>query len=128
MGDVTESKADCMVEYAQSHQNNESKIKENTIVTDDTSSEFPILPIVMRSAARTIGLDLVSVQPMDYTSEKELERIKNEVKQENRDRKVDSLIEGKEFEEMKVEEHSDYKGPTGKLFYLEYQYGTTQSI
>jgi hypothetical protein len=123
---VTGSKANWMSEYAQSQQ--ESKIEENTLVTEDTT--FPsIFPIAMRMAAQTIGQDLVSVQPMGFNSEEELERIKNEVKQENRDRKIDSLVEGDDFEEMKVEEHPDYKtGPKPQLFYLDFQYGGTQSI
>lgn len=123
---VTGSKASWMAEYAQSQQ--ESKIEENTLVTEDTT--FPsIFPIAMRMAAQTIGQDLVSVQPMGFNSEEELERIKNEVKQENRDRKIDSLVEGDDFEEMKVEEHPDYKtGPKPQLFYLDFQYGGTQSI
>jgi hypothetical protein len=134
---VTGSKANWMAEYAQLHQNKESKrderidsILENTLATEHTSMEFPsFLPIAMRVASKTIGQDIVSVKPMDFNSEEELERIKNEVKQENRDRKIDSLVEGGDFEEMNVEEHPDYKsGPTGKLFYLDYQYGGTQSI
>jgi hypothetical protein len=80
----------------------------------------------MRVAARTIGQDLVSVKPMESINHEEMDRIKNEVKAENRERKIDALTENKDFEEMKVEEHPDYKipGPTGKLFYLDFQYGT----
>jgi hypothetical protein len=39
-------------------------------------------------------------------------------------------VEDKEFEEMKVEDHPDYikpKGPLGQLFYLDFQYGGTES-
>ena len=113
---VTGSKSNWMAEYAQYHQDKESKIEENTLATENGS--FPsMLPIAMRVASQTIGQNLVSVQPMEFTNEEELERIKNEVKQENRDRKIDSLVEGGQFEEMKVEEHPDYKtGPKPQLF------------
>jgi hypothetical protein len=91
-----------------------------------SSSEFPSLfPIVRRVAAKTIGLDLVNVQPISGNSREELERIKGEVTQENRDRAIDSLLEGGEFTPMKVEEHPDYNsGPKGQLFYLDYKYNS----
>jgi len=37
-----------------------------------------------------------------------IEKIKNEVIQENRDRSIDSILEGKEYQPMKVEDHPDY--------------------
>ena len=57
------------------------------------------------------------------TSEEEMERIKNEVKAENRDRIIESLIEDKEYKEMDITEHPDYKGPVGTLFHLDFKYG-----
>lgn len=112
---ITGSKADWMAEYANKQI---ETLQENTLASDDT--------IAMRVAARTIGQDLVSVKPMESINHEEMDRIKNEVKAENRERKIDALTENKDFEEMKVEEHPDYKipGPTGKLFYLDFQYGT----
>jgi hypothetical protein len=121
---ITGSKADWMAEYANKQI---ETLQENTLASDDTTSDFPsLLPIAMRVAARTIGQDLVSVKPMESINHEEMDRIKNEVKAENRERKIDALTENKDFEEMKVEEHPDYKipGPTGKLFYLDFQYGT----
>jgi hypothetical protein len=111
---VTGSKANWLAQYAQCHQDVES-----------------LLPIAMRVASKTIGHDLVTVQPLESINHQEMDRIKNEVKAENRERKIDALTENKEFEEMKVEDHPDYKisGPSGQLFYLDYQYGTgTSSI
>ena len=122
---VTGSKADWLSQYAQMQSNNESKIEENTLASDTT--EFPsLLPIAMQVASKTVGLDLVSVQPLANPggmSQEEVDRINNEVKKENRDGKIDSLIEGKDFKEIKPEEHPDWKpGPVGSLMYMDFKY------
>ena len=122
---VTGSKADWLSQYAQMISNNES-IEGNTL-TSDTTTEFPsLLPMAMKVASKTIGMDLVNVKPLSSPgmSQEEVDRINNEVKKENRDGKIDSLIEGKDFKEMKPEEHPDWKiGPTGQLFYMDFKYG-----
>ena len=122
---VTGSKADWLSQYAQMISNNES-IEENTL-TSDTTTEFPsLLPIAMKVASKTIGMDLVNIKPLASPgmSQKEVDRINNEVKKENRDSKIDALIEGKEYKEMNPEEHPDWKtGPTGQLFYMDFKYG-----
>lgn len=91
------------------------------------SDEFnSILPIVQRGAAQTIGNDLVTVAPIGGASYKEIERIQNEIKNENRDRKINSILEGGPYVEMKPEDHPEWgKGlPTGKLFYMDYKYNS----
>ena len=105
---------------------NQSKqiLEENTLASEESTS---ILPISMKAAAKTIGFDLVSVQPLASPgmSQEEVDRINNEVKKENRDGKIDALIEGKDFKEIKPEEHPDWRpGPTGHLFYMDFKYGT----
>ena len=123
---MTGSKADWMSEYAEMHSKNE------TTLSNTTTEDFPtLLPIAMKVSAQTIGTDLVSVAPIGggNTSDK-LKEIREDVKIENRDRKIESIVEDKEFEEMKVEDHPDYikpKGPSGQLFYLDFQYGGTES-
>jgi len=68
-----------------------------------------LLPIAMKVAAQTIGKDLVSVQPMKSgISQEKMDQIMSEVKSENRERKIDSIVEGDEYQEMKVEEHPEY--------------------
>jgi hypothetical protein len=123
---VTGSKADWLSQYAQIQSNNES-IEENTLASD-TTTEFPsLLPIAMQVASKTIGMDLVNIKPLagPGMSQEEVDRINNEVKKENRDSKIDALIEGKEYKEMNPEEHPDWKtGPTGKLFYMDFKYGS----
>lgn len=60
-----------------------------------------LLPIAMKIP--TIGMDLVSVQPLPNPgiSNEKLEEIKREVKRENRNRKIDSIVTGEKNEEMK---------------------------
>lgn len=113
-----------------SHWGNLSQLAENQsnhILEENTiaSEQFPsLLPIARKIAAQTIG----------GMSKEERERIESEVKSQNRDGKIDALIEGKEYTEKKVEEHPDYKSgtdlvpvqplssPLGQLFYLDYKY------
>lgn len=94
---------------------------------------FPyILPVASRVFSKTLGLDLVSVQPLGGgTFGEEYERIKSEIKTENRDGKIDAIIENKEFVEKTMKDHPDYvegKLPSGHLFYMDYKYGSTQSL
>ena len=102
----------------------------NHILEETKSEEFPSLfPIAMKIASKTIGQDLVSVQPMSGPggmSKEERERIEAEIKQKNRDGKIDSLIEGTEYKEEKVEQHPDYKpGSGGQLLYFDYTYNSS---
>lgn len=123
---MTGSKADWMSEYAEMHSKNETTLSNTT--TEDFQT---LLPMAMKVSAQTIGTDLVSVAPIGGgNSGPEMESIRQDVKIENRDRKIESIVEDKEFEEMKVEDHPDYikpKGPLGQLFYLDFQYGGTES-
>ena len=123
---MTGSKADWMSEYAEMHSKNE------TTLSNTTTEDFPtLLPMAMKVSAQTIGTDLVTVAPIGGgNSGPEMESIRQDIKIENRDRKIESIVEDKEFEEMKVEDHPDYikpKGPLGQLFYLDFQYGGTES-
>lgn len=123
---ATGSKADWLSQYAQMQSNNES-IEENTLISDTTTEFTSILPMAMKVSSKTIGMDIVSVQPLASPgmSQEEVDRINNEIKKENRDGKIDALIEGKDFKEMKPEEHPDWKpGPTGQLFYMDFKYGS----
>jgi hypothetical protein len=120
---LTGSKADWMSEYAEMHSKSESA------QADAAIDDFPsLLPIAMKVSAQTIGTDLVAVSPIGGgNTPGELKEIREDVKIENRDRKIESVVEGKEFEEMKVEDHPDYvkpKGPSGQLFYMDFKYGT----
>lgn len=125
---LTGSKADWMAEYA--NKQNET-LQENTLPSEDTTSDFPsLLPIVMRVAAKTIGQDIGG-----FASKEEIDSVKNRITQENRDGKIESIIDDKPFTEKKLEEDQEYKelmrkgvtpmsGPSGQLFYLDFKYGT----
>lgn len=94
------------------------------------SEEFPsLLPISMKIFSQTISTNLVPVMPIGGgNTYDEIKDIREEVKIENRNRKIESVVEGKEFEEMKLEDHPDYikpKGPSGELFYMDFKYGGT---
>ena len=123
---MTGSKAEWMSEYVEMHSKNETKL------SNTTTEDFPnLLPMAIKMSTQTIGTDLVSIAPIGggNTSD-ELKEIREDVKIENRDRKIESIVEDKEFEEMKVEDHPDYKesvGPRGELFYLDFKYGGTES-
>jgi len=99
--------------------------KEKLIESKVSDLNDVIFPMVRRSVAQTIGMNLVSVQPMIMEPS---DKVKNEVKSINRERKIESITDNKEFEEMKFEDHPDYKGyPEGKIFYMDYKYGVTSS-
>ena len=87
-----------------------------------------LFPVAMKIVSQTIGQDLVSVQPMTGPgmSKEKKERIEAEIKQKNRDGKIDSLIEETEYKEEKLEQHPDYKpdGGGGQLFYMDYTYNS----
>lgn len=129
---MSQEKKEWMSQYAELHTTNEIVTAPDEIITSQPTDNNNILfPMSKRIFAQTIGQDLVSVAPMGGgNSGDEMKKIKQEVKIENRDRKIDALVEGKDFEEMKTEDHPDYikpSGPSGQLFYLDYTYGSTNS-
>ena len=101
----------------------------NQILEETKTEEFPtLLPMVMKVAARTIASDLI------FASQEEIDSVKSRVKSDNRDGKIEAIIEGGEFIEKKLEDDEEYqklmkKGvtpmstPSGTLFYMDYQYG-----
>ena len=84
-----------------------------------------ILPVAKRIFATTISQDLVEVKSFGGNSDDEIKKIKSDLKAENRDRKIESLVDDKEFKEMKVEEHPYYRAPEtprATLMYLDFVY------
>ena len=85
-----------------------------------------ILPVAKRIFATTISQDLVEVKSLGGgNSGDEIKKIKSDLKAENRDRKIESLVDDKEFKEMKIEEHPDYKAtepPRATLIYMDMVY------
>lgn len=117
---VTGSKADWLSEYAEMHSKNENSMD------NFKSEEFPsILPMAMKVASKTISQDIVSVQPLDSPmsiSSDEMKRIEADIKAENREGKIESILEGKEYKEKTLKDHPDYKEGGGRLYYLDFKY------
>jgi hypothetical protein len=105
----------------------------NQILEESKSEDFStLLPIAMKVAARTISNDLI------FATKEEIDEVKKKVQSENRDGKIEAIIEGGEFSEKKLEDDEEYKelmkkgvtpmsGPSGTLFYLDYKYGDESS-
>ena len=101
----------------------------NQILEETKTEEFPtLLPIARKIAVKTIGDDLI------FATKDEIDRVKSRVKSENRDGKIEAIIEGGEFTEKKLEDDEEYKklikkgvtpmsAPSGNLFYLDFKYG-----
>lgn len=126
---VTGSKSDWLSQYAEIHSSiDQLDITSNTPVSITSSNPFDtLLPIAMKIAAKTISNDLI------FASEEEINAVKSRVQSDNRDGKIDSVIEDKEFTEKKLEDDPEYKelmkkgvtpmsAPTGTVFYLDYKY------
>ena len=105
----------------------------NQILEETKSEEFPSLfPMAMKVAAKTIAMDLC------FASKEEIDEVKKKVQSENRDGKIEAIVEGGEFTEKKLEDDEEYKelmkkgvtpmsAPSGTLFYLDYKYGDESS-
>jgi hypothetical protein len=130
LGTASSDKLDWMTQYAAAHSANES-IGGHSVWGSQTatqSSSTSLFPMAVKVAAQTIGLDLVSVQPMggDYTL---LDKAKKKVTAVNRERQIDDILDDVPFEPLKIEETQEYQdylksgAPNGNLFYIDYQYG-----
>jgi hypothetical protein len=113
---LTGSKANWMAEYAEIH----SKQDSINITEENTT----ILPMSIKVVSQTIGLDLVTVQPLSNpissgNSSEELKRIEAEIKAENRENKIESILDGKEYQEKSIKDHKDYKNG---LLYIDFKY------
>jgi hypothetical protein len=85
------------------------------------------LPMARRVSQKTLSQELL------FYSEEEIQLVKNRIFTENRDRKINSILEGKEYVELFLEDDPEYKdivsgvitplsGPSGRLFYMDYKY------
>lgn len=97
---ITGSQLDNLSQLAENQSN--QILRENTEVV-----EFPsLLPTAMKVAAKTLMQQLLD---LCFASEEEINEIKSKVQSENRDGKIDEIIEGGEFTEKKLEDDSEYK-------------------
>lgn len=84
-------------------------------------------PVAIKIAARTISSDLVSVSPMGtIPNSDQIDHIVNRIKQENRDSRIDSILNNSTFKEKKIEDDEEYikifSKPRGVLNYLDFKY------
>jgi len=105
-----------------------SKITEK-LYPEESKDEFPsLLPTAIK-----VSSQYVSNEILGFASEEQINEVKNRVQSENRDGKIESVIEGGEFLEKKLEDDSEYQelmkrgvsplsAPSGNLFYLDYKY------
>ena len=105
----------------------------NQILEETKTEEFPsLLPMAMKVAAKTIAMDLC------FASKEEIDDVKSRVNSENRDGKIEAIIEGGEFTEKKLEDDEEYKelmkkgvtpmsAPSSQLFYLDFKYESPKS-
>ena len=84
-------------------------------------------PMVRRVFSKTLSQELA------FYSEEEMMLVKSRINSENRDRKIESILEGTEYVESRLEDFPEYKelvsrgvkplsAPTGHLFYMDYKY------
>ncbi len=101
---------------------------------EETKSEdFPtLLPIAMK-----VSSNLISNEISGFASKEEIDEVKKKVQSDNRDGKIDAIIEGEEFTEKKLEDDEEYKdlmkkgvspmsAPSGTLFYIDYKYDSSK--
>ena len=80
-----------------------------TYSDSNQSFENIFLPMAVKIASKTISTDLVSVIPMSSgISHEKLKEIEIEIKQQNRESKIDSILEGKDHIEKTIKDHPDY--------------------
>jgi hypothetical protein len=110
-----------------------SKITEKLYPEDNVeetkSEDFPsLLPTAIKVSSQYFSNEILG-----FASEEQINEVKNRVQSENRDGKIESVIEGGEFLEKKLEDDSEYQelmkrgvsplsAPSGNLFYLDYKY------
>jgi len=66
----------------------------------------------------------------------QMERIENDIRQENRNSKLENLFDGTEYVEKKITDHKDYNEglipvtplnpPSGQIYHVDYIYGTSK--
>lgn len=131
--DVSSNKKNWLEEYTNGHMLNENL--DNGLFDDSIKSEeekhISLLPISMRISSQTIGLDLVSVNPlsspMSGCSPEELEKMKRLEKKVNRNKKLNTILDkdtdiSKEEKELKGLQDKSNSG----LMYLDFVYGDNE--
>ena len=108
--------------------------KSNQIVEETKTEEFPsLLPMAMKLSSKLMSNEIIG-----FSSKEEIDAVKSRVQSDNRDGKIEAIVEGGEFTEKKLEDDEEYEelmkkrvtpmsDPSGTLFYLDYKYGDESS-
>ena len=123
---MTGSKLDNLAQLAEN--------QSNQILEETKTEEFPsLLPMAMKVSSKLMSNEIIG-----FASKEEIDDVKSRIQSENRDGKIEAIIEGGEFTEKKLEDDEEYKElmkkgvtpmslPSGTLFYLDYKYGDESS-
>lgn len=102
-------------------------------INDNDSTEFQsLLPVSMKIASKTISNELI------FGDKNKMDEIEKRIEEENRIGKIDSVINDIEYKEKRKEEDPEWvkeskkgvtpmSGPSGTLFYLDFNYGTSST-
>jgi hypothetical protein len=101
-----------------------------------TQSQFDnlVFPMIRKVFPQMIAHNIVPVSPLGGgLPGEEIRRIDTELRRENREGKIESLVEGKEYVEKKRQDHPDWiepEGPKASLLHFDYSYnsGTISTI
>ena len=89
------------------HQTDKWKdILENSDNSDNSknlSYDNIIFPTIIKVSTKTIANELI------FATKEEIKEIEDKVKIENRNNKIDSIVEGKKYVEKKIEDDKEYK-------------------
>jgi hypothetical protein len=88
--------------------------------------------------AMKVSSKLMSNEIIGFASKEEIDDVKSRIQSENRDGKIEAIIEGGEFTEKKLEDDEEYKelmkkgvtpmsAPSNTLLYLDFKYGDESS-
>jgi hypothetical protein len=106
----------------------------NQILEETKTEEFPsLLPMAMKVSSKLMSNEIIG-----FASKEEIDDVKSRVNSENRDGKIEAVIEGGEFTEKKLEDDEEYKelmkkgvtpmsAPSSQLFYLDFKYESPKS-
>ena len=113
---ISDDKKDWLSEYAELHSNQQDLTIASLGATGNTWNDTSnLLPVSMKVAAQTIGLDLVAVKPMGYGPRKS----KKQQQKEDRINKLRKL-EGKDPD---VVLPNDEEGPIITIINMDFVYG-----
>ncbi len=95
------------------------------LIEDNRNDFSSLLPLAMKVSSKLLSNDSI------FASKEQIEEVEKRIQSENREGKIESIVEGKEFVEKKLEDDEEYQrlknkgvqplsAPSGLLFYIDY--------